>query len=68
MLASVLDLCSIRSAGSEVCSAGSAAAVVRLLTRERRMMKEIDFIVLVEVGKLTRIIVEWLRVKSKKGK
>ena len=68
MLASVLDLCSIRSAGSEVCSAGSAAAVVRLLRQEGMMIKKVDFIVLVEVGKLTRIIVEWLRVKSKKGK
>jgi len=57
VLASVLDLFSRSSAGSEVCSGGSTAAVVRLLRSERMMMKEIDFIVLMEVGKLTRIVV-----------
>lgn len=50
----MLDLSSMRSAGSEVCSAGSTAAVVRLLRKVRRMMMEVDFIVLIvwEVGAL----------------
>ena len=58
-LASMLDLSSMSSAGFEIYSAGSAAALVRLLSRERMMIKEVDFIVLEvrEVGALVRNVV-----------